>query len=231
MSDTNLKNLNTSILNNSYPPTILSRIVFLDFLQEMFFGAPSGNFRWNKDEQLTEVLIRDSWTRDTDSTGKIPLIIVSRSSMAPAEMFLNNSMSSYNIAGDNSKHADILSVNMIFTCRANDVIISETLASTVYQSIKYYKEELLRRGLMAIKNYRIDPPEPAQILPGESKIERIDTRVSCVIYMVDRWQNRWKTTEEFDNYVARTGIDPRTNNINIPPHTLGAIEIREGIIE
>lgn len=215
--------LDKDIKDRKYPSVTLSRMLVLSFIRANFWGRHKGNFKYDIDDNLTEIIIKDSWTRQDTARMKQPSIIVSRGPTAPMELGYNNGMNYFNPGTDTSKHMDILITGITTTCLAGTIGLSEYLANEVYNVLRYFKRELMQRGVADIRNYRIDPPRPNEYFEQESKITAFQTEVQCQLYMYDWWGLRWKTEAEVSEYKERTGVD--VTAYNFPPKTLEDINV------
>ena len=57
-----------------YTPLQHVRVLFVGFVRGLFAAAPPNNYRWNEDEQTTEIIIRDENPIHVDTYGQRPCI-------------------------------------------------------------------------------------------------------------------------------------------------------------
>lgn len=207
--------LDTDLKANSYPPIILVRLMLMKYLRFSFYGRREGDYKWNNNDIASEVLIQDVFPENDTVIGKKPLIIISRGTVVPLDRGIDNNMLMMDMSKDTSTHVDLLSVPIQISCIAGNITVSEYLASIVYGTFKYFKKDLMMMGLVSLKGFRIDSPQPSRFHNSETKIDAMETNVSMQIMVQENWKLRWKTDAEMQEYFERTGIDMRGNKI--PP--------------
>ena len=222
-----ISRLDEDIRNNTYPPAILVRVVFLNYLRQAYATRPIGDLKYNEDDEQTEIIIKESATLNDVAVQKRPAILITRGSMTPMNMGMNNSQNFFDVHTLTSRHIDLLTTSLGFSCISPLMLESESIASTVFGVIRYYKEDIRERGIVQIRGLRIDPPEPLEIFHSETKFEAVRTNVQAQVFTYDKWVMRPKTDAEIQDYVERTGKDPR--GYNVPLNTVEEIETTVGV--
>lgn len=208
--------LDPAVRDDLYPPTILPRVVILKFLRLQFFGMKEGNFRWDRDENTTEILIKETMP-EKGRIIKRPTIVVSRGVAVPSELGLSGGLTNFNLGVDSENYSDVMNMPMQISCVSSKEMESEILANVAYNILRGFKKNLMELGLTAINRFRIDPTQPLNYQGSEAKYEAFTTNINMQVAIQHSWKIRWKTHEEMEAYYQRTGIVADKNKT--PPVT------------
>lgn len=215
--------LDPAVRNYEYPYPVLFRIVFINFLRRNFYGAYLGGYKYDPDETKTEVIIKDGHG-DTETPGKRPAIMIHRGDLQALDQGYNNNLLTEDWSSDSSSHADLLITSLTVQCFEKNAILSEYLANLVFCMIRYHKKELNGLGIAKLSDFTMSAPQKSAY--GEGDTETSPTtyycNVSMQVFLQQSWKMRWKTREEMEEFIKRTGMDPTTSNI--PPEILQGVE-------
>ena len=187
--------------------------VFIRFLQLLYATFEPGNYRWNPDENITEVVITDQSPIARETVEKMPAIVVMRGSAQPGNIVLNDFSSSDMKTGRHS-YTDLISATMTFNCISRVGREAQRLASTSHMMVQRLKRDLLRGGNI----HHIGPitmgaeSGPGSLVsggPGDPGLIVVQTTVP--FYYQDFW-----SVEPADKVLLK-GIDVRVTSQSLQP--------------
>lgn len=216
--------LDEDVREYNYPYPVLFRVVIINFLRECFYGAAVGGYKYDPDDSKTEVVIKDG-AGETAAPGKRPAVMINRSEIVPLDKGMGNNMVFSNFNTGSSQHSDWLITNIIISCFEQNSLLSEYLANIVFSMLRYHKKELNSLGISKIRDFSIGVPQKSPYGDGdtETKITSFRCDVSMQIHLQQSWKLRWKTREEIQDYIERTGMDSTTSNV--PPKIFQGADI------
>lgn len=135
------------------------KLILLRFLRDLFYQTPreqsgeSGrrgpSFHWEADDSVTELIVSDRKSLDTNSLGSRPAIIVSRGSFQYGNVSIDHLLTRDHATGHRS-HTDLVSGSFNIHCVAEQGRTAEILAAYVAKSLRVFRRELQRAGFHLI---------------------------------------------------------------------------------
>lgn len=190
------------------PLTEFSRI-FVRFLQLVFESFDKGEYKWNSDRQLTDIVIADQATIDREVVEKRPAIIVSRGSVAFANVAMDqfagpllnkqkDGTTAFTPNEDPTKgsrrYTDLISCTMTYNCLSREGIEAQRLAWISAYATRTLKRALLKAGLHRVgEDISIGPESAPGSIVQPSSNEIVMVSVSVPFYFQDTW-----TTQPLD---------------------------------
>jgi hypothetical protein len=144
-----------------YTPLRHVRVLILSFLQGLFAEAPPGQFRWDPDDELTEIVIRNENPLHTDTIGQRPAVSLTMGSIQFYSLGIDD-MYSYDVAYDRKvKIVNVPGTLNINVCSRVD-IEAHDLAWVIAEHVWLLRELLIKAGFYEIgRGISIGPPSPA----------------------------------------------------------------------
>lgn len=160
-------------------PLQQARVVVLSFMQGLFGYAPVGCFRWNAEDDRTEIIIRDENPIHVDKYGGRPCINVTRGEARFYHLGIDD-LHDYDFSIERKKKGLLVpSVFSINVCSRVDVE-SENLAWVVAEHIWLLRELLIKEGFFEIgRGISVSPPSPpGSVIHSDSSDEWVCCTVS-----------------------------------------------------
>lgn len=155
------------------------RTLFVSFVQGLFGAAPPGHYRWDPDEQKTEIVIRDENPIHVDKYGQRPCINFTIGRVQFYSLGMDD-MYFYRFR-DSQKTKEILvpGTTSVNVCARSD-IETHNLAWVVSEHIWLLRELLLRKGFFELgRGIDISPPSsPGSIVSSDQADEWYCSSVS-----------------------------------------------------
>jgi hypothetical protein len=153
--------------------------LFIRFLQVVFHSFEKGSYRWDPDDQTTDIIISDIGTIGNDVVEKKPSIIVQRGQASWSNVSMNQ-FKSFNFETGATTHTDLIASSVVYNCMAIEGLEAQRLAWISSYSTRVLKRNLLRAGLHRVgENIEMGAESDASPLLGDSGAE-----VSLVPVMV-----------------------------------------------
>ena len=162
----------------------------LVFLQELFKSAPDGsNFKWDDDDELTQIYITDETPINSEVVEKRPAIASTRSAFVWAGLGLDQKRNQRIRTGEEI-FTDMLSGHITFNCLCRVDVEAEYLAWIVSRHIWIFKHLLMRLGFHKIgENQQILGRTPAgALISGDTEGEIINVPVVVPVHF--QWTER-----------------------------------------
>lgn len=119
--------------------------ICLAFLQNLFKQAPEGEFRWDADKQLTQLIIQDELPLHSEVVNKRPAIVTIRSPVQWAGIGLEQRRDE-NLRTGERVHTDLISGHMTFNCMSRVKVQAEQLGWLVARHIWILHRIFMRAG-------------------------------------------------------------------------------------
>lgn len=100
--------------------------ICLAFLQNLFKQAPAGEFRWDPDKQISEIIIQDELPLHSEQVNKRPAIVTVRSPVQWAGIGLEQKRDE-NLRTGERVHTDLITGHMTFNCMSRVKVQAEQL--------------------------------------------------------------------------------------------------------
>jgi hypothetical protein len=146
---------------------------WLLWLQGLFKTRPPGEYRWDPNDDETELIITDQLPNAAERTNKRPIISTSRGHAG----FMSTSTSQQMIPSFSSPstvYSDLIACSVTINVIAREGLEAQKLAYLIFRLIPVFRESILRLGRMhAISNNISLTQEsmPGQMIPGSSAPE------------------------------------------------------------
>lgn len=188
--------------------------ILLRFLQDFFYQMDAGqqpslfHFEpldatvdqadpeaYQSDEKVTELIITDAGSVNTETIEKRPCIVVSRGPFAYGNTSMDQLLS-INSSDGMQTHTDLLTGSFVIHCISREGLEAERLAVIVARAIRYFRLQLQKAGFFNIGTIIQVGAEssPGQLLSGDSAEDFIDVPVSIPVYYQESWTNTPEST-------------------------------------
>jgi hypothetical protein len=143
-----------------YTPLQHVRVLLLSFIQGLFAEAPSGAYRWNPDEQSTEIIIRDENPIHVDVIGMRPCISLTMGAINFYSLGMDD-MYSYDADLDRKVKVVLIPGTVSLNVCSRVDIEAQNLAWVVAEHLWLLRELLLKAGFFEIgRSISVSPPSP-----------------------------------------------------------------------
>jgi len=155
------------------------RILYVQFLQGLFWAAPPGHYHWEPDE-TTEIFISDENPLKADIIGNRPAIAVSRGP-AQFQSLGFDDMDDYDFQSGAKKKSVLVPGTMTLHCVSRVDLECDRIAWVVAEQLWANRELLLRAGFFEVgRQPMIGAPSPAgSIVQADQGEEWYVTSVTC----------------------------------------------------
>lgn len=194
-----IKNIDTK---EDYKDTVASfvRNTSLRFLQLAYSQRDEGNFRYQDDEEYTEIKIADQHAFQLEATDTRPAIIAVRGQLAWQNVGMNEGMQELDRRTGVKTSTDLINGGVAFTCLSRVGLEAETIASEVFNLFKFFRRTLKEQGFFNIRSMSLGPEQLVEA-PGEPKLFLVSVLLS---YQV---QDRWVLTPQAATKLRRLVIE------------------------
>lgn len=197
-----------------YTPLLHVRVVIASFIQGLFSEAPPGNYRWNSDEEKTEIIIRDENPIQVGVIGMRPAISLTIGACQFYSLGMDD-MYTYDASIDRKVKTILVPGTMSINCCSRVDIEAHNLAWIISEHIWLLRELLLKAGFFEIgRGIQIGPPSPAgSIVSSDSGDEWYASTISVP------WQfSRKSAFTPLGQTIARsieTSVHTRTHLVSV----------------
>ena len=119
--------------------------ICLGFLQNLFKQAPEGEFHWDSDKQISQIIIQDELPLHSEQIHKRPAIVTVRSPVAFAGIGLEQRRDE-NLRTGARVHTDLITGHMTFNCISRVKVQAEQLAWLVARHIWILHRIFMKAG-------------------------------------------------------------------------------------
>jgi len=165
----------------------------LIFAQELWKEAPTGNFKWDPDDAVSEIVITDDAPIEPDVIEKRPAIVSVRSQCGWAGIGLDQLMS-LSIRTGERVHTDLISGNITLNCLSRVKTEAELIAWVTANHFWVLKYILMKLGFHKIGEQIqvLSASPPGAIVSGDTEGEIINVPVVIPFH----FQHTVKVSEE-----------------------------------
>lgn len=169
------------------------------FLQLVFETFDKGNYHWDPDEELTEIIISDQATMAAETVEKRPAIIVARGPASfgniAIDQFAGPRLNSregfvpnFDPASGARRHTDLVAASSSFNCLSSNGPEAQRLAWICAMATRRLKRSLMRAGFHRIgEEVQVGPESaPGAVVQPDSD-EIIMVTVSVPFFFQDFW--------------------------------------------
>jgi len=156
------------------------KLVFVRFLQGLFYYRPPGALHWDPDEQLTEIVICDDDPIEVSRMSFRPAITVTLGPVALSSMGMDDTLS-HNLRTGAKTRGVLVPGTLQINCVSSVKDESAAIAWFCGESVCLLREMLLRQGFFDVgRNVGIGVPTPAgALIAGDSGGDLYATTASC----------------------------------------------------
>lgn len=155
-----------------YTPLRHLRVLFVNFAQGLFNAAPPGNFHWNPDPNLSEIIITDESPIKRDSMQQRPAITFTRGPLQFYSRWMDDMMG-FDFRTEQKTKSVLVPGTMAVNCISRVDLESEEIAWIVAEHFWLLRELLMKMGFFDIgRNISISSPSPAgSLVTGDQSDE------------------------------------------------------------
>jgi len=172
--------------------------VFVRFLQIVFGTFDRGQYHWDKDDALTEIIIQGESRVTTEVFEKRPAIIVAMGSIANSNVFmdqfagplLDGSEFTPNLDTQTGtrRHVDLVSGSVVYNVLSSVEIEARRIAWTAINWTRGLKRSLMKTGVHRIcEDFQIGAPSPPGALVQADPTEIILVPVYLPFFFMNSW--------------------------------------------
>jgi hypothetical protein len=144
-----------------YTPLRHVRVLFIRFVQGLFFSAPSGSYHWDPDEEVSEIIITNENHLDAETINKRPAINFTRGPCQFYSLGIDD-MTKLDMATEKKEKGVLVPGTMTINCISRVQQETEDLAWIVAEHIWLLRDLLMRAGFFDIgRGEQIGSPSPA----------------------------------------------------------------------
>ena len=184
----------------------------LRFLQIAFGERPKGQYRYEDNEENTEIKIADQHAFQLDAAEKKPAIISVRGPVSWRNIGLAHGTQTMNRKIGQSERTDLLHGSVGFSCISRYGLEADQLASDVFNLFKYFRTTLMKFGFFSVKSLSLGSEQLVEI-EGEPKIFLVSVMMECQVQ--DRWVLEPKSAAELRNIVVSGLTDNESTDLKI----------------
>lgn len=144
-----------------YTPLRHLRVLFITFAQGLFGAAPAGNYRWDPDDQVSEIVIQDEGVILATNMQSRPAISFTRSAVQLYSAWMDD-MLGYDFRTEKKVKSVLVPGTMTINCCSRIDLESESIAWVVAEHFWLLRELLMKQGFFDIgRQITISAPSPA----------------------------------------------------------------------
>lgn len=163
----------------------------LEFLQILFSTREAGSFRYDSDDTKTEIQITDQHAVDLSGVNVRPAIVGVRGPLSWRQLGLGgNAVEGRSMPTGKTTFNDLLTGSVAFSCFSREGTEAEQIAHLVFNSFKFFRPVLQKRGFFSIKSLNIGA-ESLVVQDGDN-----DDLYMVPVYVTAHIQDRWSLNNE-----------------------------------
>jgi hypothetical protein len=161
--------------------------VFIKFLQALFGSFEKGSYRWDENDETTEIVISMEQTVSRDVVERRPVIRVIPGGTQSANLSLDQ-FQSHEPTSSRRNHTDLESTSVVFNCLSKAPVEAGRLAHICRMSVRRLKRTLMRTGIHQVgENISMSGiVSPGPIIP-DADGEIFMVAVQVPFYYQDFW--------------------------------------------
>jgi len=202
------------------------RIVFVRFVQGLFFQAPHGSYHWDPDDESTEIVITNENKIDPETCMRRPAVSFTRGPVQFYSLGIDDMMSYEADTGKKTKSV-LVPGTVTVNCVSRVELEAEDIAWTIAEHMWLLRDTLMLLGFFEIgRQPSIGSPSPAgSIISGDSGDEFTVTPVSIPYQL-----SRTSSTTPLGRQIIRSLLPTVTTNPlssfnSLGPPALGPQEV------
>lgn len=196
-------------------PYLYIQELFVRYLQGLFNFLPAGEFHWEPDDEVSEILIRGEAPLNPEVVGKKPAITVILGPTSFAGIGINN-MLSKSLATNKEVRTDLMSGNLVVYCLATNDVITMRLAHIVAHHVRAQQRLLESEGGF----HSIARPFPTVMSPSPpGSLVAGDPEGLVMVQVNIPYQFQWTWSTEPRQARRLRSLDLITENRRAADHT------------
>jgi hypothetical protein len=169
-----------------YTPLRHVRVMFIRFVQGLFYSAPEGCYHWDEDEQKTELLVTNEQKMDPEVLYKRPAITFTRGPVSFYSMGIDDLLE-YEFDIAKKTKGVLIPGTMAINCISRVPQEAEDLAWVVAEHIWLLRDLLMKAGFFEIgKSPQIGSPSPAGSIVAQDQGDEFTVVAVSVPYQFSR---------------------------------------------
>lgn len=165
-------------------PQDFLRDSLLIFLRKHFASSP--NFPWKGEPEETKIDILDEWSKNRETSGLRPALIVVRGGSRHVKLGLQDLLAQ-RLAKDITEHIAMIESIIRVRCISKQPLESETLGSQVYSILRYRKYDYLE--MTGAVGLEVSSLSARIVTQSTSETELVDTPVDVMIKYIEKWKH------------------------------------------
>jgi len=169
------------------------------FLQLVFQTFDKGNYHWDDDDALTEVMISDQATVNREVVEKRPAIIVARGGASFGNVAIDQFagprlnrkegfVPNFDPASGARRHTDLVSASASFNCLSSVGVEAQRMAWICAMAVRRLKRSLMRAGFHRIgEEIQVGPESAPGAIVQPDANEIVMVTVSVPFFFQDFW--------------------------------------------
>lgn len=158
----------------------------LEFLQAIFNQRAPGSFKYDQEDQQSEIIISDVHAVDLKTVGKRPAIVAVRGPLTYAGTGLGgSSLEKRDTRTGKYTFNDYLTGSLAISCISREGMEAEQLADIVFNSFKWFQPVLRKYGYLSIKGMNIGAEALVESEGADDKTYIVP------VYITAQVQDRW----------------------------------------
>jgi hypothetical protein len=206
--------------------------LFVRFLQVVFATFEKGNYRWNLDENNSDIIISDQATLARETVQKRPAILCARGAVSYGNIAMDQFagphykngtlVPNFDPTTGKRRHTDLCASTMTFNCLSKEGLEAGRLAHISGMAVRRLKRSLMKAGLHRVgEDLQIGAESPpGAIITPEADTEIVMVSVTVPFYYQDFW-----SVEPVDKLLLKNIDLALTSRLNFPAPD--AVQIKE----
>lgn len=155
----------------------------LKFMQVLYAQREPGNYHYDPDERVTDIIICDQYAELTVKEQR-PMIVGVRGPPQWQNVAINNGMVTQDLASGSAQHTDNILGSVGISCIARNGMEAERIASDVFSAFRAFKNELQKAGFFHIRSANLSDQRLIE-QGGYQKLFMVNVSLVCQV------QTKW----------------------------------------
>lgn len=155
----------------------------LKFMQVLYAQREPGNYHYDPDERVTDIIICDQYAELTVKEQR-PMIVGVRGPLQWQNVAINNGMVTQDLASGSAQHTDNILGSVGISCIARNGMEAERIASDVFSAFRAFKNELQKAGFFHIRSANLSDQRLIE-QGGYQKLFMVNVSLVCQV------QTKW----------------------------------------
>lgn len=152
-----------------YTPLQHVRVLLTSFIQGLFAAAPPGCYRWNPEDHLSEIVVRDENPLHVETVGQRPAVNLTMGAIQFYSLGIDD-LYTFDFSIGRKVKVVLIPGTVSINCSSRNDIESHNLSWVIAEHIWLLREFLLKSGFFEIgRGIQVAPPtSPGSIIAGDS---------------------------------------------------------------